>query len=386
MERSEDKAESIPSDLRQPEAVAYRRAARRRGRLGLVVDTLVLAGWALAAAGLDDLLGGPAPLRAALLAAVVGATLEAARLPLGVAGLRASRRAGLSRQDRRSWLADRAKGWLLAAVLGLPVAAAVVWLQRALSDAWPAAAWAGSLVLSLLLALAFPVLLLPLFLPSEALPPGPLRTVVDDVVARSGLAVRDVRLLRLGRKTSGSNAAVVGIGPTRRILVGDTLAGLDGAPADDEPGRERLDETAAVLAHELAHHRHGDVWRGLAVEATTSLAVLWAAAALLAVAPASLAHGGAGDPASLPALALALGLASAPAGLVGAWHSRRRERAADRYAVALAGGEPFARALERLVASNLSELEPPRLTQLRASHPAPAERIAAARAALVRTA
>ena len=74
-------------------------------------------------------------------------------------------------------------------------------------------------------------------------------------------------------------------------------------------------------------------------------------------------------------------MVSLPLGLVAAWHSRRRERAADAYAYRLADGESFARALERLVASNLGELVPPWLTRVRSSHPPSGERISAARAA-----
>jgi STE24 endopeptidase len=94
-----------------------------------------------------------------------------------------------------------------------------------------------------------------------------------------------------------------------------------------------------------------------------------------------LAHGGAGDPASLPAFAIAYGVLALPLGLLSAWHSRRRERAADAYAFRLADGASFARAMERLVASNLAELWPPRLTQVRASHPPSGERIETARRA-----
>ena len=216
------------------------------------------------------------------------------------------------------------------------------------------------------------MLLLPLFLRSEPLAPGALRTMAEELVARSGLHVSDIRLLLMSEKTTSANAAVVGLGPTRRILLGDTLTG-------DEADDGRLAESRAVLAHELAHHAHGDMWRGLALEAASSLLAWPVAAALLAQLPTALAHGGAGDPASLPAFALSFGVVSLPLGLVTAWHSRRRERAADAYAYRLADGESFARALERLVASNLGELVPPWLTQMRSSHPPSGERIAAAR-------
>ena len=263
---------------------------------------------------------------------------------------------------------------MIAAVLGLPAVALLVAGQRRFPDGWPYAAWGASLALSLLITVLAPVLLLPLFLRSEPLAPGALRTMAEELVARSRLRVRDIRLLMMSEKTTSANAAVVGLGPTRRILLGDTLTG-------DQDDAERLAEARAVLAHELAHHAHGDLWRGLGLEAASSLIAWPVAAALLAWLPAALAHGGAGDPAALPAFALAFGVVSLPLGLVSAWHSRRRERAADAYAYRLADGESFARALERLVASNLGELVPPWLTRVRSSHPPSGERIGAARAA-----
>ncbi len=329
---------------------------------------------ALAAGWIDDRLPGPAPLRAALLVLVVGVVHEAVQLPFGLAGFRAAKAAGLSVQSASGWLADRARAWLIAALLGLPAVALLVAAQREFPDGWPYLAWGASLLLSLVLAVVAPVLLLPLFLRSETLAPGPLRTMAEELVARSGLRVSDIRLLMLSEKTTAANAAVVGLGPTRRILLGDTLTG----DSDDDG---RLAETRAVLAHELAHHAHGDMWRGLTLEAASSLLAWPVAAALLAGLPAALAHGGAGDPAALPAFALAFGVVSLPLGLVTAWHSRRRERAADAYAYRLADGESFARAMERLVASNLGELKPPRLSQIRSSHPPSGERITAARVA-----
>jgi STE24 endopeptidase len=308
-----------------------------------------------------------------LLVLIAGAVHELVQLPFGRAGHSAATRAGLSVQPATGWLADRAKAWLIAALLGLPAVALLVAAQRAVPDGWPFAAWGASLVLSLALSVLAPVLLLPLFLRSERLEPGALRTMAEDLVARSGLRVRDIRLLMMSEKTTSANAAVVGLGPTRRILLGDTLTG-------DQDDTGRLAETRAVLAHELAHHAHGDMWRGLGLEAMSSLIAWPVAAGLLAVMPAWLAHGGAGDPASLPAFALAFALVSSPLGLVAAWHSRRRERAADAYAHRLADGESFARAMERLVASNLGELVPPWLVRVRASHPPSGERIESARA------
>ncbi len=132
-----------------------------------------------------------------------------------------------------------------------------------------------------------------------------------------------------------------------------------------------------VLAHELGHRVHHDVWRLLALSAVTT--AVGVAGAWIAV--RELAPNGAGHLTSLPAVVLGFSIGAALASPLGAWYSRRREWAADRYAVDLTGeGETFARAFERLTAQNLMELDPPRLRHvLTASHPTPRERIEAAR-------
>ena len=108
----------------------------------------------------------------------------------------------------------------------------------------------------------------------------------------------------MSEKTTRSNAAVVGLGPTRRILLGDTLTGDDADP-------ERLAEARAVLAHELAITPIGDLLARPRAGGRHVAVTVAVAAALLAVLPEALAHGGAGDPASLPAFVLASGVAGA---------------------------------------------------------------------------
>ena len=125
--------------------------------------------------------------------------------------------------------------------------------------------WAAALLLSAALSVLFPVLLLPIFLRSEPMPEGPLRDALRRTVADAGVAVRDIRLLHLGDWTPGTNAMVAGLGPTRRIYIGDTLSA-------DAPDDEAVAETQLVLARELGHHVNGDPWR-LLVWAAVSLAV-----------------------------------------------------------------------------------------------------------------
>jgi STE24 endopeptidase len=347
--------------LRQADARALGRARRRLGLAGGAADLLALA-------VLVALAGGLGAVAAALLAVVP----PLVALPFGLAGHRLSRRFGLSRQTVAGWLADRAKSTALGLVLGVVAIGGIVLLQRLLETWWPVAAFAAGGAVVLVLAIAFPLVLLPIFLRSEPLPDGPVADALRRTARDAAVPVRELRLLHMGEKTAAANAMVAGLGPSRRIYVSDTL--IEPAGADDDPvARARV-----VLAHELGHQVHRDIWRLLA----QSLVGIAAAVAGAWLATRSLAPDGGGELSATPAIALGLALGSAVAAPLGAWYSRRRERVADDYALRLTGeGETYAAALERLVAQNLMELRPPRLRHaLTASHPAPGERIDAARA------
>ena len=127
---------------------------------------------------------------------------------------------------------------------------------------------AGSIAVELLLTVVAPVLILPLFLRSHPLPPGPLADDLHALAERGGVRVRALRVLEASAKTSASNAFVAGHGPTRRIMLFDTLLG------DDPEAEERLAETRSVLAHELGHHARGDLWRLAAASAVATALAL----------------------------------------------------------------------------------------------------------------
>ena len=188
---------------------------------------------------------------------------------------------------------------------------------------------------------------------------------------RAGARVVGAYEWGLGDKTRKANAALAGLGPTRRILVSDTML----AEYSD-------DEIEVVLAHELAHHVHGDIWRLLAFESILVLAAAYLAARALTVLAAPLGLTGPADVAGLPAVLLGIGavsLALAPAahGL-----SRACERRADRFALELTRNpQAFVSAMRRLGAQNLAEERPSRVVRwLFHSHPPVEERVAAARA------
>jgi STE24 endopeptidase len=346
--------------LRQREARGFGRARRKLA----VADTLAGIVALIALVVWTETLGG--------WGAVVGLAivLPALSLPFAYAGYRLSRLHGMSRQTIGGWLADQAKARMLGLLLGGGAALGMLAAQRLSEDWWPVPAWIAAMVLVVALSVLWPVLLLPLFLKSEPLADGPLAEELWRTVRETGVPVREMRLLHLGEKTSAANAMVAGLGPTLRVYVGDTIA-------DGENQETALTDTRLVLAHELGHHARKDVWRMLgwtAISMAVGLAGAWVAVRVLS-------PDGAGHLTALPALVLGFSLATAVIGPIGAAYSRRRERAADAYAVDVTGeGDRYAQTFERLVSQNLLELRPPRLWHaLTASHPMPADRIDAAR-------
>jgi STE24 endopeptidase len=362
-------------------------AARRYHRLRLAVavadggvTAATLAAWLAtgAAARLAEALagwpGGP-PAVVAGVALAVGASVTLATLPLdALGGLVLPRRAGLSVQGTRAWLIDHGKAAALGGGLGLLAVEAVYALLRAAPAWWWLLAAAVLTAGLAVLGAALPVWIAPLFFRLAPLTDEGLRARLLALARRAGVPAAEVAVADLSRKGRGANAAVVGLGPTRRIVVSDTL--LAGFPAE---------EVEAVLAHELAHHARGHLAQGLLVQAALLTAALGAAHLVLDAAARPLGLAGPADPAGLPLLGLVLGglgLLATPA--VAAW-SRRVEREADGDALALADPAAFAAAIERLTRLNLAERRPGRLRHaLLGTHPAPGERVARARAAAAR--
>ncbi len=282
------------------------------------------------------------------------------------------RRYGLSRESIRTWLTDHAKASALGLLLGIG-GAEVVYLAL---QAWPRGWWLASAVAFagaiLVLTVLTPTVLLPMFYRFTPLDRESLRARLLELSKRAGVPALGVYEWGMGAKTRRANAALVGSGGTRRILVSDTLL----AEYSD-------DEIEVVLAHELGHHVHHDIPKAMAVEFVLLLAGFGAAAFALARAWQPLGLAAPADVAGLPLLLLAggcAGLAATPA--VNAL-SRLNERRADRYALRLTGQrDAFISALRRLGTQNLAEQRPSRLALwLFHTHPPIAERIDAARSA-----
>ena len=362
------------SDL---EARRYHRRQLVLSLVGFVLTVAVLVAWLATgtAAALADALAVRLPWRAgvvALMLAAVGGSAAVLTFPLDVlSGYVLPRRAGLLSQSVAGWLADKAKAAALGGVLGL-LAFELFYVLLAWSPTrwwlWSAGVLAAA---SVLLAAVVPVWIVPLFYRLTPLEDATLRARLLALAERAGVHAAEVSVADFSRKGRTANAAVVGLGRTRRILVSDTLLG--GFPPE---------EVEVVLAHELAHHARGHLPKGLGVQVVLLVAVFALAHGGLTAGIAPLGLRDAADPAGLPWLVLllsSLGVLVAPLGA--AW-SRRLEREADAAALEVTRAPgAFVAAMERLGRLNLAERRPSRLKELLfATHPSLEERIATAQA------
>jgi STE24 endopeptidase len=280
-------------------------------------------------------------------------------------------RYGLSNERFSSWLWDQAKALGLGLVLGAAAASVIYFFIRRSPGVWWLPAGAVFSLIIVGLANVAPVVLLPLFYRVKPLDREELRTRLMALAERSGARVLGAYEWGLADKTKKANAALAGLGATRRILVSDTML----ADYSDE-------EIEIVLAHELAHHVHGDIWKGIAFESALVVGGFFLAARLLDASIGPLGLEGAADPAGLPLLLLAAGAVSVVMLPAAYALSRTFERSADRFALELTRNPgAFVTAMRRLAAQNLAEDRPSRVIQwLFYSHPPVAERIAAAQA------
>ena len=369
-----------PDPERQAQARRYARLRRRLIPISLGLGLAWLLTWLFSGAAvalrqtLSDLTGSRA-LVVTLFSGVLGGGYALLDLPLSYyGGFVLPHRFGLSTQGRGDWIVDQLKGALVGGTLGLLM---VQGLYLALT-AWPKAWWLPLGIVYLFFSVALsalsPVLIAPLFFKFTPLGEEhqPLADRLTVLAERAGTRVRGVYRIDMSRRTKAANAGLMGIGRSRRIVLGDTLL--------DEFTPEEIE---TILAHELAHQVHNDLPLGILAQSLITLVGLWLASLALAWGVGRLGLDGVHDVAGLPWLALVLGafgLLTMP--LMNGW-SRWRERLADRYAIHVTGAPlAFASALVRLADQNLAEVEPaPWVEFLLYSHPPVGKRIAAAQAA-----
>jgi Zn-dependent protease with chaperone function len=294
------------------------------------------------------------------------------RLPFSMwRGHRHEHRWGFSTRGLRSWLADWLKSVALSAALTSVTLLGLIQVASWLPHAWPAVA--APLAAGLVIVLSFlgPVLFEPVFNRFRPLENRALEQELRALAGRARVPVRHVLVSDASRRTRKENAYVSGLARTRRVVVYDTLLAR---------GTDR--EIKLVVAHELGHWRARHVFWGTALGAAGAVAGVLVLSALLSFQPllGAIHASGPADPRIAPFVLLIGALGGVLTQPFGVALSRRWERAADRASIELTGDGPGVAEMERnLAVTNLSELDPSKLSYLfRYTHPAPAERIAAA--------
>src|SRR6266487_3325744 len=258
-------------------------------------------------------------------------------------------RYGLSTMTLRSWLIDLFKGLILGLVLEALVIELIYLLLAVQPQTWWL--WVAIILLffTVIMANLAPVLILPIFYKFTPLPEGELTRRLLALAERAHTRVRGVFSMQMSRKTTAANAALMGLGNTRRIVLGDTM--LD---------RYTPDEIEVVLAHELGHHVHRDIWKLIISQSILTLGGLYLVNVVLhwAVERQQI-YLSLSDAATIPLLLALIGAFGLIVMPLSNGYSRAIEYQADEYALlSTKKVEPFKSAMTRLANQNLADVEP----------------------------
>jgi len=363
-------------------AADYTLVKGRFGLLEMALSTAVLLGWTLLGglnalnAWLLDALGGGMVQQLALLAcfALISSAID---LPTALwQTFRIEQRFGFNQTTLALWLADLLKSTVVGALIGLPIAALMLWLMGATGTLWWLWAWAVWMGINMLLMVVFPLWIAPLFNKFEPLADESLKNRVTALMQRCGFTAKGLYVMDGSRRSKHANAYFTGFGAAKRVVFYDTLL------AQLTP-----EEVEAVLAHELGHFKHKHITRrmvGMFAMSLAGFALLgWLSAHAwfytgLGVQPNLSLQGSAPN----DALALLLFLLAVPVFTVFitplmAQLSRKHEFQADAYAAEQTDGSALAAALLKLYEDNASTLTPdPLYARFYYSHPPATERLA----------
>jgi STE24 endopeptidase len=318
-------------------------------------------------------LGARPVLGGAAAAAGLSVAVAVVTVPFGIAAHERSVDVGLSTQTLSEWAVDWGKSTAIGLVLAGLIGTGMLALMRRFGARWWIPGSIGVVAVATVFTWLAPVVLAPLFNKFEPLKPGPARSDVLELGEKAGVDIGEVDRVDASRRTTGINAYVNGIGSTKQVVLYDTL--IDGLARG---------ERRAVIAHELGHVHDNDIRRGLLfVAIVTPLALIFATGLARAIARRESDEGAGpepGQPAFVPALALALAVTSFVIGIAGNQLSRSVEARADTFSLELTddpGG--VIKLQQRLAKTNRSDPDPPDLYSfVFGSHPPAIERIGTA--------
>lgn len=298
---------------------------------------------------------------------IFGGAYSLITFPLAVYGSwHLPRRFGLSHQSFGNWLVDGVKSGIIGALILLPLLELLYFGLRLLPDWWWLVGGIFYLFFTVIMVNLAPVLIMPLFNKFIPIENDEIRNRILALGKRTGAQVKDVYTMDYSRRTNEANAFVTGIGNTRRVVLGDTLL-----------SNYTADEVEVVMAHELGHHVHGDIWRGIILDSVITLFGFFLANVLLHNTLGWFGYRAVSDVAAFPLFVLIMGIFSLTTMPLMNAFSRARENAADKYALDVTGKAPaFISAMKKLANQNLADPNPPAwVVWLLYTHPPISQRV-----------
>lgn len=264
------------------------------------------------------------------------------------------RRYGLSNQGLTDWLSELLKAGILALALGAGIVAASYWFITIVPQVWWLLAWGFVVLVSLILSILAPVVIVPIFFKMEPLADTELKERLEKLTKRAGVEVGGIYNIEFSSKVTTANAAMMGVGRTKRIILSDTLLSQYSVP-----------EIEVIMAHEMGHNRHRDILRIFIFQSVILLIGFYTTGLILEAGIGPLGFSGLSDVSALPLLILIFSAVSLLLSLIATSYGRYVETEADSYALELTNNPTsFISAMTKLTDQNLAEAEPSRWVEL----------------------
>lgn len=339
----------------------------------LVLAMLLLSGFAWADSFVRAY-SGSAIVQALLFFGILGLVSDILNIPFDIYHTFViETRYGFNKTTIKTFVFDKLKGWLLAAIVGGGVLSLIVFIYERSGDWFWVLAWISISTFTLFLSYFYTTLLVPLFNKLAPLPKGELRDAIEQVARKANFNLKDISIMDGSKRSTHGNAYFSGFGRKKSIVLFDTLI-----------NDHSVDELTAILAHEIGHYKKKHVVKGL-LSGILQTGILLFVLSLLLKSPLLAFALGALVP-SFHLAVVAFGILYSPfstvLGIVLNSMSRKHEYEADRFALSLSKPGALQQALKRLSVKNLSNLTPhPWYVFVHYSHPALLQRLAAIQSA-----
>ena len=282
---------------------------------------------------------------------------------------RLSRKYGLSKLTNRKWLLRYAKGSVVGFVISFPLFEGFYWVLRTFPDTW----WIISTLISILVIIIFsnlvPIVLLPLFFKFDPLEEKNPDLAAELVIMTQQMGIKSTQafIWRIGEISTTSNAALLGLGNTRRIIIADTM--LD---------KYTIDEIKWILAHEIGHYKNKDLLKNIVLGSFTTLISFFLIYLLFSPLATIFGYSSViGDVGGISIIGLCFWSFSFAIDVPSLWYSRKREATTDDFASSYIKEPSVAKSLFiKMADQNLSDIDPPWWEKVFfMSHPPIVERI-----------